>query len=54
MWFLAFGHYKIHSWSINNFNILLDLGILFKTVAIILFGEEKFKKEDIVIKEKAH
>lgn len=39
---------------INNFNILLDLGILFKTVAIILFGEEKFKKEDIVIKEKAH
>ena len=29
---------------INNFSILLDFRILFKTVAIVLFGEERFRK----------
>lgn len=29
---------------IKNYSILLDCKILFKTVAIVLFGEEKFKK----------
>lgn len=30
---------------INNFSILLDFKILIKTVAIVFFGEDKFKKE---------
>jgi len=30
---------------IRNFSVLLDWKILFKTVAIVLLGEERFKKE---------
>lgn len=29
---------------IRNFSIIMDLKILFKTVAIVIFGEDKFKK----------
>ncbi len=31
---------------IKNYSILLDMKILIKTVGIIIFGEEKFKKEE--------
>lgn len=30
---------------IHNFNIMLDFRILFKTIAIVILGEDKFKKE---------
>jgi undecaprenyl phosphate N,N'-diacetylbacillosamine 1-phosphate transferase len=36
---------------INNFSILLDFRILFKTVAIVLFGEERFRKGKSVVSE---
>lgn len=32
---------------VNDFSIILDIKILFKTAAIVVFGEEKFKKEKI-------
>lgn len=32
---------------IEKFSILLDLRILVKTIAIVIFGEEKYKKEKI-------
>ena len=29
---------------VTNFSLLLDLNILLKTVLVVIFGEEKFKK----------
>lgn len=34
---------------VNNFNIILDFKILLKTVAIVILGEDKFKKEKSTI-----
>ncbi len=36
---------------INKFSILLDFKILFKTIAIVIFGEDKFKKEQADLEE---
>ena len=37
---------------VQKFNLLLDIKILFKTVAIVLFGEARFKREKSVVEEK--
>lgn len=37
--------YKLDVYYVEHFSLWLDIKILFKTVGVVLFGEEKFKKE---------
>lgn len=39
--------YKLDVYYVEHFSIGMDIGILFKTVGVVLFGEDKFKKKDI-------
>lgn len=37
--------YKLDVYYVEHFSLWLDIKILFKTIGVVLFGEEKFKKE---------
>ena len=37
--------YKLDVYYVEHFSLLLDIKILLKTVGVVLFGEEKFKKD---------
>lgn len=42
--------YKLDVYYVEHFSLWLDIKILFKTVGVVLFGEDKFKKELKAIK----
>ena len=37
--------YRLDVYYVEHFSLWLDIKILFKTIGVVLFGEEKFKKE---------
>lgn len=39
--------YKLDVYYAENYSIKLDLKIIIKTMAVVIFGEEKFKKEEL-------
>ena len=43
--------YKLDVYYVEHFSLWLDIKILFKTVGVVLFGEEKFKKEPTSINQ---
>lgn len=43
--------YKLDVYYVEHFSLWLDIKILFKTIGVVLFGEEKFKKEPTSINQ---
>lgn len=43
--------YRLDVYYVEHFSLWLDIKILFKTVGVVLFGEEKFKKEPTSINQ---
>ena len=40
--------YKLDVYYVEHFSLLLDIKILFRTIGVVLFGEEKYKDKSLV------
>lgn len=40
--------YRLDVYYVENFSLLMDIRILFRTVGVVLFGEEKYKNKELI------